>query len=397
VNEHSELIRTSNRLSRRALLRAAGLAALPLPLLPPARALGRAAINPIEAPRVTAATLYVEDVSAGVVLMEQDADARRQPASTTKLATALVVITNAELDETVVVDAADVASPEESQMGLVAGDTLTVEQLLQGMLVPSGNDAARTLARYVGGKLLEGGDGEPIDRFIEEMNALVTSLGLENTRFKSPEGVDRDGQYTSARDLAKLAERALRNRTIAATVSLREVRIVSVGPEARDFPLENSNKLLPGNEEALDGVIGMKTGTTPEGGACLVAAREAPGGNRVIGVVLGSDVEYDSEGAQVEGSDRRYDDMRAILGKIEDAFSWLPPLDDKAVPGLVDELAAWEVRLRNDSALVTAKEQAPPVGYRIELMPPTDEEGAAGRVLFFAGPDLIAERGLAYR
>ena len=383
-------------LSRRALL---GGAALALPIaagFAPRRTLA-ARVNPVDPPRVTAAALYVEDISAGVPLMELNADERRPPASTTKIATALVVMQHAELDETIVFDSADIASEDESRMSLVPGDTLTVEQLLQGLLLPSGNDAARALARHVGAKLLNGEGGDPIERFIQEMNALVAEMGLENTQFASVEGLERDGQYSSARDLAALAERVLRNRTLADIAAQYRIDVTSVGPEARTYELQSSNQLIEGAENGLEGIIGLKTGTTPEAGANLIIARRVESGNRVVAVVLGSDIEFTDEGFQAEGSDRRYDDMRAVLETVSESFRWLAPTDDAAVPGLVGELAAWQVELRNASALVLPVSHDPPVGYQMELMPPGGEEGAAGRVLFFAEMEQIAERTLAYR
>ena len=396
--------RTETDLTRRALMRL--LCAVPVAGLPLAGHTSRvtAETTPLAAPSVTAASVFVQDASAGVPLMEMNADERRQPSSTTKIVTAQVVTENAGLDELVVVDAADLATLEESQMGLFAGDTLTVQQLLEGALIPSGNDAARTLARHVGLKLLEGAGGEPIPRFVEAMNAYVASVNLENTNFANAEGLDDPNQYSSARDLAILGARVMRNKTISAIVSQPTLNVTSVGFEARVYldpvtaaPKLNSNQLLEGAPVGMADVHGLKTGTTPDGGANLIVAKWSSGGNRIIAVVMGSDIAYDDAGYQVLDSDRRYEDMRAILAEVEASFAWVDPNDDDQLPGLTNELAAWQVSLRNSSAIVMSTEISQPVRYQLELVAPSAEETLAGRVLFFAGSELLAERPLTFR
>lgn len=382
------------------------LLAVPVAGLPLAASVPRAAAEttPLDAPTVTASSVFVQDASAGVPLMESNADERRQPSSITKIVTAQVVTENAELDELVVVDVTDLATLEESQMGLFAGDTLTVRQLLEGALIPSGNDAARTLARFVGNKLLAGQAGDPIPRFVDEMNAYVASLNLENTRFANAEGLDDPNQYSSARDLAILGTRVMRNKVISSIVSQPQLNVTSVGPEARVYldvatgaPKLNSNQLLEGAANGLEDVHGLKTGTTPDGGANLIVAKWSPGGNRIVAVVMGSDIAYDDAGYQVDGSDRRYDDMRAVLAEVEASFAWVDPNDDDQLPGLTNELAAWQVQLRNSSAIVMSTAISQPVRYQLELVAPGGEETLAGRVLFLAGSELLAERPLTFR
>ena len=389
-------------LTRRALLRLSlGIPVAGIPLLAGARS-ASAEITPLAPPSVTAASVFVQDASAGVPLMEANADERRQPSSTTKIVTAQVVVDNAELDEVVVVDGADLATPDESQMGLFAGDILTVQQLLEGALIPSGNDAARTLARHVGLKLLAGAGGDPIARFVDEMNAYVASLRLENTRFANAEGLDDPDQYSSARDLGILGGRVMRSRVVSSIVSQTQLAVTSIGPEARTYlgfegaPLPNSNQLLEGGSESMEDVHGLKTGTTPEGGANLIVAKWSPGGNRIMAVVMGSGIQYDESGFQVDGSDRRYDDMRAVLTAVEESYAWVDPTKEDELPGLTDELAAWQVELRNSSAIVMPASVRQPVRYQLELVAPGGEEEAAGRVLFFAGPELLAERPLTF-
>jgi D-alanyl-D-alanine carboxypeptidase len=185
---------------------------------------------------------------------------------------------------------------------------------------------------------------------------------------------------------------------IEETVSLYRATVTSVGPEARVYELKNTNLLLEtadDTELATEGVVGLKSGSTERAGACLVLAKRQRGGNLVIGVVLGSDLAYDEAGfVSVDG---RWDDMRAIIGSIDDEFAWLNPESMRDVPGLLDELSAWQVRLQDDSSVVVARELAESIRYQLELAPQDSTQESAGRVLFFAGPDMIDERPLVSR
>jgi serine-type D-Ala-D-Ala carboxypeptidase (penicillin-binding protein 5/6) len=349
-------------------------------------------------PDVSAQAAYVFDSTANVELLAENSDERRAPASTVKIVTAMVVLDHAELETEVVFDEADTATEDESRMGLVGGDTVTVEQLLVGLLLPSGNDAARTLARHVGTILLAGSDGDPIERFVEEMNAKVGEAGLSNTHFTSPDGLsDDDDQYTTAYDLAHLGALAMSYDSIAATVSQSTAEITSVGPEARVYSLHNTNLFLEGSaaEFATEGVVGLKSGSTSTAGACLVLAKRERGGNLIIAVVLGSELAYDAEG--IISVDQRWEDMRSILNSVEGSFLWLNPESDRDVPGLMNEMAAWQVTLQDDSGILIDPDLRSSLRYQLELLPEGPAESDAGRVLFFAGPDLVAERPLIFR
>jgi D-alanyl-D-alanine carboxypeptidase (penicillin-binding protein 5/6) len=349
-------------------------------------------------PNVSAAAAYVYDATADVELLSLNSTEQRAPASTVKIVTAMVVLDHADLNTEIVFDEADTASADESRMGLQAGDTVTVQQLLTGLLIPSGNDAARTLARHVGSLLLGDTDGDPIERFVEAMNAKVAEAGLSNTHFTTPDGLsDDDDQYTTAYDLAHLGALAMSYDTVAEIVSQATAEVTSVGPEARLYALRNTNQFLPGSgtDFATENVVGLKSGSTTAAGACLVLAKHERGGNLVIAVVLGSEISYDAEGL-IE-SDGRWQDMRAVLDAVEGQFAWLNPESDNDVPGLKNEMAAWQVRLEDDSAVLVPSAQRSDIRYQIELLPEGPTESAAGRVLFFAGSDVIAERPLIFR
>ena len=352
-------------------------------------------------PDVTAQAVYVYDATADQVLSASNEDERRAPASTIKIVTAMVVIDNVPLDSQVVVDAQDVTDPEsgESTMGLFAGDTLTVDQLLTGLLLPSGNDAARTLARFVGTQLLNGDSGDPIERFVQAMNDKIAAAGLTNTQATSPDGFsDSDDMYTTASDLAHLGALAMGYEEIASIAKLATAEVTSIGPEAHVMGIKNTNQFLPdsGYDYATDGVIGLKSGSTTKAGACLVLAEQERGGNLVIAVVLGSDLAYNDETGMIE-VDARWDDMRSLLGAVDDTFAWLNPESNNDVPGLKDEMAAWQVSLVDDSALIVPSDQAKQITYQMQLNAIGPSKSDAGRVLFFAGSQQIAERPLVFR
>jgi serine-type D-Ala-D-Ala carboxypeptidase (penicillin-binding protein 5/6) len=378
--------------------RAAVLVCLLLSLVAPFAPAGVSAQELAATPSVSAHAAYAFDATTNVELLSENSTERRAPASTVKIVTAMVVLDHAQLDTQVVFEAADTASEEESRMGLEAGDTVTVEQLLVGLMLPSGNDAARTLARHVGTILLDGQPGDPIERFVEEMNAKVAEAGLTNTHFTSPDGLsDDDNQYTTAYDLAHLGAMAMGYKQIAQTVSQSKAEITSVGPEARVYSLQNTNKFLEdsGTQYATDGVIGLKSGSTTKAGANLVLAKRERGGNLLIAVVLGSELSYDAQG--LIAVDGRWDDMRAVLDSVEGTFAWINPESSNDMPGLVDEMSAWQVSLKDDSGILVDRSIRKEIRYQLELLPQGPAKSDAGRVLFFAGADQIAERPLIFR
>lgn len=341
-----------------------------------------------DVPRVTAEAVYSFDASTGVGLYAMNAHDRRAPASTTKIATAMVIAENADLSTEVIIDEADVVDANVySSMQLSAGETLTVEQLLYGLMLPSGNDAALTLARLVGSGL-PGGDpnsgGDPVAAFVDAMNRFVVDLGLENTHFTNPAGLDDPDHYSSAHDLAVLGAALLGYPTLVEIVSTPSIVFTPAG-SAREYSLFNTNPFLT----SRDDVIGIKTGSTENAGGCLVIATRMPGGNQVVTVVMGSDLSYDEYG--MIATDTRFDDMTLILGKMDADYQWVAPDNLDAIAGLNDELAAWSVTLRDDSAIVLPT-GAGAVDYRLELGPEGDSEAEAGRVLFFVGDQLVAER-----
>lgn len=205
-----------------------------------------------------AAVLY-EPVT-GEILYEKNADTRLPMASTTKIMTAIVVAERCKTDETLIIGPESVGI-EGSSAYLREGDEYTVEELLYALLLQSANDAATALAYYTAGG---------IEEFAELMNERAAELGLTNTHFTNPHGLDDEEHYTTAADLAKIGAELLGNDMLKKIVSTYK-KTFTYGERTRTYI--NHNKLLL----RYDGAIGMKTGFTKRSGRCLVGAAERDG------------------------------------------------------------------------------------------------------------------------
>jgi len=192
-------------------------------------------------------------------------------ASTTKIMTAIIVLENSDLQDTVFVSS-NAARIGGSRLGLKLNDKITVENLLYGLMMKSGNDAAIALAEHVGGS---------VDSFASMMNKKAENLNLSSTHFVTPHGLDDDNHYTTAYDLACLSDYALKNETFLKIVRTKTYTIYYSG---HSKTISNTNELL-GN---LDGIYGIKTGFTNGANRCLVTACKR-GDLDIICVVLGCD------------------------------------------------------------------------------------------------------------
>jgi serine-type D-Ala-D-Ala carboxypeptidase (penicillin-binding protein 5/6) len=206
----------------------------------------------------------------GQTYREKSPNLRRPPASLTKIMTALVVLENGHMDEVVTVSAS--ASRETgSRIGLRRGDRLKVRDLLAATLIASANDAARALADHLGGNQ---------KTFVKRMNDRARSLKLQDTHFTNACGHDQKGLYTTAHDLAILTEHALGIPLFTELVAQRTMRITTLKGH-RSYSLKNKNRLIG----RYPGARGVKTGTTPKAGKCLVALAER-GNTRVFLVLM---------------------------------------------------------------------------------------------------------------
>lgn len=218
----------------------------------------------------SASGIVVLDMDSGVYLFKRNAEELLAPASITKIMTALIALDSYELDDIVIVNK---LVNNGQTMGLVAGEKITVENLLLGALIHSGNDAAYALADYYPGG---------VEKFIEAMNKKATSLHLDNTHFTNPVGFDDAEHRTTPMDLSRLASLALSNKTIAKMVAIPQITISDV-THTYFHSLKNVNDLLG----KIPGVGGIKTGWTEEAGENLVTLVER-NGHRVIIVILKS-------------------------------------------------------------------------------------------------------------
>ena len=341
-------------------------------------------------PDVTAKAAFVRDISAGVDLYDLNGDDRLSAGSTIKIATAIVAMATVDLDDDVLIVESDLVEEGYSTMDLIVGDTLTVEQLLLGLLIPSGGDAAQALARYAGATLLSV-DPDTVDpqqataRFVEEMNGLARAFDLQNTQFVNPDGRDAEDQFTSARDLTTIATEFMNDETLREMVAMPAYEFVS--PGGNTYTKSNTNELLTD-----PGVIGIKTGSETRAGACLILASEF-GTNEVITVVLGSDLAYDEETSE-KTVDRRYDDARSILTGLDSDYRWVAVDDPSSIPGLEDALFAWQVTMSDGPELVMPTSSDDDLTFRLRLGAPGEPEQEVGRVLFFAGSTQVGERPL---
>ena len=227
------------------------------------------------APVLTARAVLAVDLNSGIVLDSKNPDEKLLPASTTKIVTALVAMDAYGLDE--VIEAKGLAV-EGQKMGLVSGEKISVRDLLYGLLVYSANDAAETLARNYCDYENNCGRGA----FVAAMNAKADALHLTNTHFNNPVGLDAPDHYSTARDLARVAESAMDDPMFAKIVGTKELTVSSASGNVT-HKLTNINELLG----EVPGVLGVKTGWTQNAQENLVAY-VVRGQKRVMFVVLGS-------------------------------------------------------------------------------------------------------------
>ncbi|MFJ4007566.1 D-alanyl-D-alanine carboxypeptidase family protein [Streptomyces sp. NPDC090023] len=251
-------------------------------------ALTAAPAQAASAPSIVAAGGYVMNNSTGTSLYTKAADTRRSTGSTTKIMTAKVVLAqpNLNLDEKVTIPkgASDyIVANNASSARLIVGDKVTVRQLLYGLMLPSGCDAAYVLAdKYGSGST----HTARVNSFLGKMNSAAKALGLKNTHFDSFDGIGKGSNYSTPRDLTKIASSAMKSanfRAIVKTKSYTAKTITKSGASRTMSAWTNTNTLL----SSYSGTIGVKTGSGPEAKYCLVFAATR-NGKTVIGTVLAS-------------------------------------------------------------------------------------------------------------
>jgi len=222
-------------------------------------------------PTLNSRAAIIYDRTTKKVIWGKNEDEKRAMASTTKIMTAIVVLENCNLSDTVLVSK-KAANTGGSRLKINTGDKITVNDLLYGLMLRSGNDAAVALAEYV---------GKDIEGFATLMNKKAKELHLENTNFVTPHGLDDQNHYTTAYELAKITDYALNNKKFCEIVNTKNATIRINGIPRT---ITNTNELLG----VLGGVDGVKTGFTGEAGRCLVTSCTR-NGNQIITIVLGAD------------------------------------------------------------------------------------------------------------
>ncbi|GHA62693.1 D-alanyl-D-alanine carboxypeptidase [Streptomyces tendae] len=271
-----------------AVLATGALATAPAQAAAPERVVPAAAVRAPTAPSIAAKGGFVMNNATGKSLYTKAADTKRSTGSTTKIMTAKVVLAQPKLnlDAKVTIQMAYsdyIVSKNASSARLIVGDKVTVRQLLYGLMLPSGCDAAYALAdKFGSGKTR----AARVKSFIGKMNATAKSLGLKNTHFDSFDGIGNGKNYSTPRDLTKLASSAMKNstfRTIVKTKKYTAKTKTKKGGTRTMAPWTNTNTLLG----SYSGAIGVKTGSGPEAKYCLVFAATRKG-KTVIGTVLAS-------------------------------------------------------------------------------------------------------------
>lgn len=206
---------------------------------------------------VSAVSAIVMNVQTGEIVFEKNSLEQRPMASTTKIMTAILALEYGDFNKTITVKDED-AKVEGTSIGLKKGDKITLDVLVSGMLLESGNDAANVTATAVSGNTTE---------FVKLMNRKAELLGMKNTSFANPSGLPQDGHYSTAYDMALLASYAVKNTRFCEICSQKSMR-VSYGNPSYERTFSNHNRLL----DTVDGVFGIKTGFTKAAGRCLVSA-----------------------------------------------------------------------------------------------------------------------------
>ncbi|TEB06756.1 D-alanyl-D-alanine carboxypeptidase DacB precursor [Pelotomaculum schinkii] len=245
-------------------------------------------------PSITADAAILMDAGTGQVLFEKNAGLKKPPASTTKIMTALLALEGGDLQETVTVSP-HAASVGEASLELTAGEMLTLQALLYGALLESGNDACVALAEHIGGT--EG-------NFVLLMNQKAKLIGADSTSFKNTNGLPAADHYTTANDLATITRYAFHNQVFKQIIGTRNIIIES---SMGTRHLSNTNRLL----WSYYGADGVKTGTTVEAGCCLVASA-ARDGRKLISVVLNSDDRWTDSIKLLDYGFERFESLRVI-------------------------------------------------------------------------------------
>ncbi|BDG59446.1 D-alanyl-D-alanine carboxypeptidase family protein [Caldinitratiruptor microaerophilus] len=310
-------------------------------------------------PRLTAAAAILMDWETGQVLYEKNATQKRPPASTTKVLTAILALERARLDDVVTISSRAARVPG-SSMYVRAGETYTLQELLYGLLLHSGNDAAVAIAEHVAGS---------VEAFAQLMNEKARAIGARSSHFLNPHGLHQPGHYSTAYDLALITRYALENPVFAEIVRQRHAEIL-VGEETR--ALRNTNRLL----WMYEGADGVKTGTTSAAGACLIASATQSDPDsflpqKLVTVVLDADGRWRDSIRLLEWGFTNF--RLARVARAGEVIGYLP------VAGGLDPWVP--IVPRRDLAAAVPRAERGRLSVRVDLPPRIRAPVAAGQVL----------------
>lgn len=243
---------------------------------------------------VDARAAIVLDAATKEVLFESDAHKQMAMASITKLMTALIVLEKGNLNDVVTVNQADVIETG-SDIDLRSGEQIRLGDLLRATLIKSANDAAVTMADYVGGTR---------DNFVKMMNEKAEELGLKETHYENPHGFDEVGHHSSAYDIALLMAHAMENKIFSDTTKMKECDVAILNSD-RVSHVSTTNELLKADDPLIEG---GKTGFTDEAGEAVVLVAKNPAGHRIITVIL--------------DSPRRFAEGKKLIDFVYEKYQW---------------------------------------------------------------------------
>ncbi len=315
---------------------------------------------------VSASSAVLIEAESGRVLYAKDADKRRPMASTTKIMTALVALENHDLDAPIKIPK-EAVGIEGSSLYLVEGEELTLRELLYALMLRSANDAAAAIAIAVGGS---------VSGFAELMNEKAEEMGLTDTHFDNPHGLDSEEHYTTARELALITAEALKNEVFREIVSTYKKSLPLGGVPDRRLVV-NHNRLL----RTYDGCIGVKTGFTKKDGRCLVSAAERDG-ITLIAVTLNAPNDWNDHKKMLDSGFSAVKRVKISSDGIEGYLPTVGAKTDMIMYGAVGDTSAL---LPNDAGELRVVIELPRFVFA-----PVKKGDVIGRAVFMNGNDEVA-------
>ncbi|MBE6679828.1 MAG: D-alanyl-D-alanine carboxypeptidase [Ruminococcaceae bacterium] len=320
-------------------------------------------------PQISAESAILINISNGDVVAEYNADKKQGMASTTKIMTAIIAIEHGDLDKNHTIPAAAIGV-EGSSLYLKADEVMTLRELVMGLMLQSANDAAEAIAIIVGGS---------VENFVSMMNEKALELGLSNTHFTNPHGLANDNHYTTARELAKIAEYSLRNETFRSICSSKRATL-----PGKEFPrtVTNHNKML----SIYDGAFGVKTGFTKATGRCLVSAAKR-NGVELVAVTLNASNDWNDHAAMLDYGFDQYE-LVSLASAGEKVYD---------LPIIGGDMESISVYIKND-VTVCLKKNRKSIVEKIQInrprFAPIYKDDEVGRIVFFTDGKEIASSPL---